>query len=213
MIRTVVTLLNRGIVLLFVVAVPTQAQTSGKNELAFLLGATRTPSIAIAGNASSIEVGSGLTLQLTYARQLAETGTLAWYLEFPAVAIPLQDVNNGIGATPTNYDSFFVAPSLRFKFRPREGISPWLSAGGGYALFDESAERRDGTHNVTRGTSTGTLQFGGGIDVRTPVKVLFPIGLRAEVRDFYTGKPTYNVNTVGGLQHNVVFSGGLLVTF
>src|SRR6266852_2080514 len=45
------------------------------------------------------------------------------------------------------------------------------------------------THNTTRGTSGGAVQFGGGVDVRTPIKVLFPIGLRAEVRDLYTAKP------------------------
>ena len=184
-----------------------------KNELGLLLGATRTPSIAIAVSGGSIEVGAGLTFQLTYARRLSDNGHLAWYLECPALAIPLQDVKSSIGATPKNYDSFFVAPSLRLKFGRQKSIAPWLSAGGGYALFDESAKRRDGTHNFTRGTSTGTLQFGGGIDVRTPIKVLFPIGLRGEVRDFYSGKPAYNVGTDGGLQHNVVFSGGLVLTF
>lgn len=35
-----------------------------------------------------------------------------------------------------------------------------------------------------------TAQFGGGIDVRTRLKLLFTIGLRGEFRDFYTlGKP------------------------
>jgi hypothetical protein len=150
---------------------------------------------------------------LTYARQLAASESLAWYLEFPAIAIPLQDVHSSNGATPTNYDSFFVAPSLRLKFRPRRSVAPWFSAGGGYALFDESAARRDGTHNVTRGTSTGTFQFGGGLDVHTRIKLSFPIALRAELRDFYSGKPTYNVETGGGLQHNLVVSGGLVLSF
>ena len=190
-----------------------QTQQSGKNELGLLLGATQTPGITKIGGGSSINVGTGITFQLTYARQLSAGESWAWYLEFPAVATPLQDLNSGNGATPLNYDSFFVAPSLRLKFRARQSIAPWLSAGGGYALFDESAERRDGSHNFTRGTSTGTLQFGGGIDVRTPIKVLFPIGLRAEVRDFYSGRPTYNVRTDGILQHNLVFSGGLVLNF
>ncbi len=213
MIRGRATLANRAIFLFCLAAIPAQGWAAGKNELAFLIGATQTPRLGIAGNSSSIEVGSGFTLQLTYARRIAETGVVAWYVEFPAVAIPLQDVTSNIGATATNYDSFFIAPSLRLKFRPHERFAPWFSAGGGYALFDEGAELRDGTPNVTRGTSTGALQFGGGIDVRTPIKVLFPIGLRVEVRDFYSGKPTYNVRTDGTLQHNVVFSGGLLLTF
>ena len=203
---------NMVVVVLLAVSVSARAQT-GKNELALLLGATRTPRVEIAGAGSSIGVGTGITFQVTYARQLHQTEALTWYVEFPALAIPLQDLSSTIGATPLNYDSFFVAPSLRLRFGSKASVSPWVSAGGGYALFDESAQRRDGSHNVTRGTSTGTLQFGGGVDVHTPIRVLVPIGLRVEIRDFYSGKPAYNLNTGGGLQHNVVFSGGLVLTF
>jgi hypothetical protein len=40
-----------------------------------------------------------------------------------------------------------------------------------------------------------------------------PIGLRAEVRDFYSGSPNYGQTVQGDLQHNVVFTSGLLVKF
>jgi hypothetical protein len=213
MIKAMKVLLRRSIVLLSLAVISAHGQSKAKNELGLLLGATRTPGLRIVGNGGSIEVGTGITFQLTYARQLQVSDSLAWYLEFPAAAIPLQDLSSPNGATPLNFDSFFVAPSLRLKFRPRGSIAPWLSAGGGYALFDESATRRDGTHNVTRGTSTGTLQLGGGIDLRTPIKVLFPISARAEVRDFYSGKPAYNVSTSGAIQHNLVFSVGLVMSF
>jgi hypothetical protein len=207
-------LLHRVIAVLvsFVLSSDAHAQGPQKNELGLLLGGTQTPAVGIAGG-GSIRVGSGITFQMNYARRLAGKNSLAWYLEFPAVAIPLQDLSSSFGPTPLNYDSFFIAPSLRLKFRPQSRFAPWFSAGGGYALFDESALRREGSHNISRGTSTGTLQFGGGVDVRTPVKVLFPIGLRAEVRDFVTGKPAYNVNTGGGLQHNINVSGGLVLGF
>ena len=99
------------------------------------------------------------------------------------------------------------------KLAPAAGISLWFSAGAGYALFDESANRIDGTHNTTRGTNGGAVQFGGGVDFRTPIKLLFPIGLRAEVWDLYTTKPDYNVNTGGGFQHNIALSGGILLHF
>ena len=119
---------------------------------------------------------------------------MALYFEVPALATPLQDITASIGAVPRNYDSFFVTPGLRVKLAPTAGVSPRFSAGGGYALFDES-------------------QFGGGVDFRTPIKSLFPIGLRAEVRDLYTTKPDYNVNTGGGFQHNIALSGGILLHF
>lgn len=198
--------------LLSIAASVVHAEDQPKNEIGLLLGGTATPAIDLA-NGGVIDVGAGITFQITYARRLAQTDTVGLYLEFPAVAIPLQDLNATPGSTPLNYDSFFITPALRVKFRPNAALSPWLSAGGGYALFEESDERRDGSHNTTRGTSTGALQFAVGLDFRTPVKILIPIGLRAEVRDFYTGKPTYNVSTGGGLQHNLAFSGGLVLSF
>lgn len=201
------------IVVLALVANLAHGQGSRTNELGLMLGATITPALRPAGSSASIDVGTGVTFQLTYARRVINAGHTALYVEFPAVAVPLQHVRSTIGVTPRNYDSFFIAPSIRIKFNTQATAAPWLSVGGGYALFDESATRRDGSHNVTRGTSTGTIQFGGGIDVRTPVKLVFPIGLRAEVRDFYSGKPAYNVNTGGGLQHNVIISGGFTFNF
>lgn len=70
------------------------------------------------------------------------------------------------------------------------------------------------TPNTNRiGTNRGAVQFGAGLDLRTPVKILFPIGLRVEVRDFYSGKPNYGANASDGYQHNVVFSGGFTLHF
>jgi len=193
---------------------PAHGQDNRKNEIGLLLGGTFTPTLDVAGPGTNrLEIGSGITFQLTYARRLITAGSIALYFEVPALAIPLQDITSSNGTVPRNYDSFFVTPALRVKLVPSQRVSPWFSAGGGYALFDESADRMDGTHNTTRGTSGGALQFGGGVDIRTPIKVLFPIGLRGEVRDLYTAKPNYNVSTGGGFQHNVVLSGGIVLHF
>jgi len=190
------------------------AEDSRKNEIGFLLGATVAPTLNVAGTGGTrLEIGTGATFQLTYARRLVTAPHLALYFEVPALATPLQDITASIGAVPRNYDSFFVAPGLRVKLAPTARVSPWFSAGGGYALFDESASRVDGTHNTTRGTNGGAVQFGGGVDFRTPINLLFPIGLRAEVRDLYTTKPDYNVNTGGGFQHNIALSGGIVLHF
>jgi len=190
------------------------SEDSRKNEIGLLLGATVTPTLNVAGTGGTrLEIGTGTTFQLTYARRLVTAPHLVLYFEVPALAIPLQDITAAVGAVPRNYDSFFVTPGLRVKLAPMAGVSPWFSVGGGYALFDESANRIDGTHNTTRGTNGGAVQFGGGVDFRTPIKLLFPIGLRAEVRDLYTTKPDYNVNTGGGFQHNIALSGGILLHF
>jgi len=62
--------------------------------------------------------------------------------------------------------------------------------------------------------NVATAQFGGGIDVRTRLKLLFPIGIRGEFRDFYTlGKPVSAFRVQRSEQHNLVVSEGLVVHF
>ena len=45
---------------------------------------------------------------------------------------------------------------------------------------------KDGVANTEIHRNVATVQFGAGIDVRTQLKPLFPIGFRGEFRDFYT---------------------------
>ncbi len=189
------------------------AQKNPKNELGLLLGATVTPHLNSASSNGPLTIGTGTTFQLNYARQLMSRRSLGLYAEVPAFAIPLQTVTVTSGVAPKNYDSFFITPAIRARFFPSSWVSLWLSVGGGYALFEESAERMDGTHNTTRGTSGGAAQFGGGVDVRTPIQFVFPIGVRVEMRDLYTSKPNYNLDTGGGFQHNLIISGGLVLRF
>jgi len=86
-------------------------------------------------------------------------------------------------------------------------FSPGVSVGGGYARFHESAKRQDGAPNTGRiGANKAAAQFGGGLDFGTPLRILFPINLRVEVRDIYSGKPITTGIPVEGFQHNVLFS-------
>ena len=73
---------------------------------------------------------------------------------------------------------------------------------------------QNGVANAEIHGNLATAQFGGGIDVRTRVKLLLPIGLRGEFRDFYTlGNPSFGVPVLRSDQHNLVVSGGLVVHF
>ena len=175
-----------------VLAVAACAQEARKNEVGLLLGGTVTPAIRIAGQSDGhVDIGAGLTFQATYARELLSRQPASLYFELPFLAIPLQHISTSNGSVPANYDSLFVTPGLRLKLIPHAALSPWLSAGGGYALFDVSARRVDGTPNTGPiGTNRGAVQFGGGIDVQTPVKILFPIDLRLEVRESIRGNRT-----------------------
>lgn len=121
--------------LLFAVMVmeKADAQEDHKNEIGLLLSGTVPPALDAAGG--SLEIGIGITFQLTYARRLATSPSVALYFEVPAVAIPLQDIRASNGIISRNYDSFFVTPALRIKLAPQARVSPWFPAGGGYALF------------------------------------------------------------------------------
>lgn len=204
-----------GIFVFAMLAVATStAQTEEKNnEVGLLLGGivTSEPSVA----SGDLQVDTGLSFQATYARRLGGNASAAWYLEFPFVATPSTEINSTtLGQVPTNYASLFITPAIRVKFAPERTISPWASLGYGYGRFDESTTREDGTPNVSeRGTNTGVFQFGGGVDIRTPLKIGAPISLRGEVRDFYSDTPNYAVTTSSDRQHNVVFSGGFVIHF
>ena len=195
-------------------ALPGGAQK--KNEVGFLLGGIFTPDqtgqTTQAGR-FAIRIEPGLTFQATYARHLWGKST-ALYLEIPFVATPSTDVSSVFTQAPRNYASLFITPGLRVKFAADKRISPWLSLGGGYGRFDESTTRLDGTPNPgQRGTDAGAVQFGGGLDLDTGISILFPIGLRLEVRDFYAQRPNYNAMVAASFQHNVVVSGGFVLRF
>jgi hypothetical protein len=60
--------------------------------------------------------------------------------------------------------------------------------------------------------NVATAQLSRGIDVRTQLKLLFPIGFRGEFPDLYR-KPSFGVPVQRPEQHNLVVSGGLDVHF
>jgi hypothetical protein len=92
--------------------------------------------------------------------------------------------------------------------------SPWLSAGLGYGLYKGSSALQNGVANTENHRNVATAQLGGGIDVRTRLKLLFPIGFRGEFQDFYTlERPSFGVPVQRSEQHNLVVSGGLVVHF
>jgi hypothetical protein len=85
--------------------------------------------------------------------------------------------------------SLFVTPGIRVKLFPRNAVAPYVAAGGGWALFEHSTTTLAGTANPAQRTAThGVFDFGGGVDVR----LWKFIGLRGEVRDFFSGNPSYN---------------------
>jgi hypothetical protein len=93
-----------------------------------------------------------------------------------------------------------VTPSLRARFVSRTPASQCLSAGLGYGLYEASSVLQKGVANTEIHRNVATAKFGGGIDVSTPLKLLFPIGFRGESRDFCTlGNPSFGVPSALGI--------------
>lgn len=179
------------------------------NEVGLLLGGSIVPTAT-----ANFNIHSGLAYQATYAHRFTGNRLVGWGFEVPFVALPSQDVQSPTPSAPRNYASIFVTPGIRVTFVPTSAISPWASVGGGYARFAESTTLVTGTPNTFKtGTNKGALQYGGGVDFKTPFKIPVPLVLRGEIRDFYSGQPRLNVVRPGNGQHNVIISGGIVLRF
>ncbi len=94
------------------------------------------------------------------------------------------------------------------KFATNALVSPYVAVGGGYAAYEQSFFQLDGGPNrAPRELHRGVFDFGGGADV----KLWRWIGLRGEIRDFYSGTPAYNISGTGAGQHNIVAGGGFVL--
>jgi len=106
--------------------------------------------------------------------------------------------------------TLFVTPGIRVKVLPNRRIAPYFAVGGGWADYEQSTTTLDGRPNAApRTINHGVIDYGGGVDF----KFWRFVGLRAEVRDFYAGGPSYNTSSIRGGQHNVVAGGGLVLRF
>lgn len=180
-----------------------------KNEIGLLLGGSIVPT-----STTNLNIHSGLAYQATYAHWFKANGGIRLGFEVPFVALPSQDVKSSSPIAPRNYASLFVTPGIRLSFLSDSAISPWASIGGGYARFDESTTLVTGEPNTFKtGSNKGALQYGGGLDFKTPFKIPFPLALRGEIRDFYTGQPRLNIARSESGQHNVIVSGGIVLRF
>lgn len=183
------------------------------NEISGTVGRTFVSSQAIVGanfNNPNIHFGNGITLGGNYSRLLRRYGIFGVSGEVSFAYSPDMDLNTGRNLIPEGYQHYFVTPAVRVNFFHGEGVSPWVSVGGGYGMYRQSHELVFGGPNPGKtSTNTGVFQFGAGLDV-------FPWqkwGLRLEARDYWAGVPDLNVTTVRSRQHNIYVGGGFVRRF
>lgn len=203
-----------GLVTALLGFVSPRGRAQEKNEVGLVIGADITPGRNFStGTSSSASFNPSLALGAEFDRRFfgGERVALSGGLDFVASPLDVKTSNpppDLIG----QYAYIFLTPHVRLKFNPQGSLSPWVLLGGGYARFLE--RKPAAVPSFVPGTNTGTLFYGGGVDTRTILRIFhIPIGFRAEVRDFYSGSPNYGQPVKGDLQHNVVFTGGLLIKF
>lgn len=189
--------------LLLLLALNAGAQT---HKLGLTLGriaeSTRT------ATAGDVKLDSGIALQANYGCAFLQHGRFALSAELHFLANGQREIRSANALATRDVASLFVTPGLRVAFMPRGRFVPYVAGGGGYALYEQSVQRLDGGSNqAPRFTHRGAVMFGGGVDV----PVWRWLGVRGEVRDFYTGNPSFNSVLRSSGQHNVVMSGGFVL--
>jgi len=184
-----------------------------QNEVSATLGRTFVSSQRIQGANffnPNIHFGNGLTIGANYSRLLKTYGLFGISGEVSFAYAFDMDLNTGQNLIPEGYRNYFVTPAVRVNVFQGQGVSPWVSVGGGYGFFKQSDQLVFGGPNPGKtSTNTGVFQFGAGLDVWPWEKW----GLRLEARDFYSGVPDLNVTTVRSRQHNIYVGGGVIRRF
>src|ERR1700730_16538616 len=144
--------------------------TAQKNELTGIIGRTFTSDQSIQGAPAfdpDLRFGNGVTFEINYARQVMVLGRgfVSLALEVPFVVNPDEDLHAALpNRIPEQYASYFVTPAARFNLFSGQGVSPWVSVGGGFGHFSESSSLLFGGANTDKtGTSTGIFQVGVGL--------------------------------------------------
>ena len=157
----------------------------------------------------SFSVDPSFSVQLNYARRIIGVPLVGLYFEVPVAAGLETGVSPSgacaavIGAAcPGRFSSVFVTPGLKLKFSP-PGVQPYFAIGGGWGHF-----RQTSSTGTSGSTNTGTVDYAGGVDL-----TLLPVvGLRGEVRDFYSGLPKFGLSGTSR-QHNVFVTAGIVLRF
>src|SRR6266481_1088083 len=194
------------------VTVPARAQSQepGQNqELTFSIGGIPGQTRSFQGSAGAAQISADRSFGINYGHRFLGTKIAALYSELEFVAIPNRALTAASATVPQNYASLYLTPGVRLKFLPGSRLSPWAAIGGGYGLYQESAQLSNGQNTTNKFLNRGVFDYGGGLDY----KLFRVIGLRGEVRDFFSGNPNLNVALSSSSQHNVVASGGIILRF
>jgi hypothetical protein len=153
-----------------------------------------------------LDTSTATSYEGAYAHRMGEFRVGSIYIEVPVLGIPTRKLHHeGLTFFDVRNAALFVTPSLRLKLLPKSWISPFVSAGGGFAYFGNS-------FSLSNTSAAG--QVGIGSDFKSPIPFL---GFRVEARDFITGRPKieqlFGANSVPTHQHNLFIGAGVVLHF
>jgi opacity protein-like surface antigen len=177
-------------------------------ELGFTLG--NVFSTARSGGNTKLDLGRGTALEFDYGQRLWKNDTFAVLLNVHFLANPQRVVSSLDRTLTRDVATIYAVPGVKIQFRPDSRLRPFVTAGVGYALYEQSLTRIDLVPNpAARLSHKAAFGYGGGADVG----VLKWLALRGEYRGYVTGSPAFNTTAISGAQHNPVLSGGFVLTF
>ena len=205
---------KRLVILVVFVAVFVSSAFAQVNEVSVTVGRAFVSTQTIQNDSASpnphIHFANEESFAFNYGRLLMSRSIFGFSAELPVAIYPRMDLNTFLNQIPKDIGAVFITPSLRLNFFSGQGLSPWLSVGGGYAHFRQSSKLNFfGDNPGPTGTNTGVVQFGTGFDVWPWERW----GIRMEARDFYSGVPDLNVSTGRSRQHNYYVGIGVLRRF
>lgn len=193
---------------LYVIAPFASAQTA---EVGLLFGRLKPSDRSITtGGATDVAFDGTTTYQVNFASKLVngQVASLQWELIFAGA--PSADLTTSNAILPKTYKALFITPGVRFRLIPGSALSPYIATGVGYARLTAGNLQQNGApYTGDKIANNFVWNFGGGLDYR----IIGPVTLRGEVRDFVVGTPRFNVNFVDNKQHNLFVAAGVVLKF
>ena len=127
--------------------------------------------------------GIGFANQYSFAWQVVDSKAGGLYVEIPFNFAGYTSANTRDGVARGGTNSYLFTPGLRFKFSLRSRVSLYAAFGGGLGVYGVKYIYYAGPYTgtiVENHTTSGVIDFGGGVDYRL-TKLL---SLRGETRDY-----------------------------
>src|SRR5260370_8165930 len=144
-----------------------QSEGAGQNqELTFSLGGIPGQTRSFQGSAGAAQISADRSFGINYGHRFLDAKIAALYGELEFVAIPNRALTAASATVPQNYASLYLTPGVRLKFLPGSRLSPWAAIGGGYGLYQQSAQLSNGQNTTNKFLNRGVFDYGGGFVFR-----------------------------------------------